>query len=736
MNLRTWRWAALGVGTLLICWLLLPQNPVAFGWADSPVPTPTATQVPPAPTATSTQVPPSPTSTATQVPPSPTSTQVPPTPTVTATHIPEGATPTATQVTSPEWVNFYGMNSTLDGQPLPIGSVVEAWTGGHRCGSFIVHTLGWYGLLPCYRAYDGAPGANPGDVIAFTVNGWPATPMGPDQPIWTAHGDRKHVELAVVGPPPTSTPTLTPVPSATATHTQVPPTPTGTVLPTATATPIPPGPTATATATQPPPPWTPWPPPPTWTPWPPPWTPWPPPWTPVPPYWPPTATPTPQPCWEAVVNGSFLNNEGWVIGPDPRPAAYTTERWHSGGRAMFLGNMAQPDTVSHSAIRQVIEIPGEATYARLSFWYWPWSEDTAGSDHQELALLDPATGHTVWTAWRRVRANEQVWLQEEINLLPYRNRRLELYFNVYNDGTGGRTAMYLDDVSLVICRQPPPPPTPPTPTPTSTWPVPPTAVPPTPGTPPPTPLGHCVELVQNGTFDPGQNVWRIGSTPYEARYASEQYHSAPWAMYLGFRPNLPNQFSFSSVRQQVQIPADAPGVNLVFWYFPISEAGAGRDEQQFVLLQSVGEGVIAKPWYILSNAQTWLWQSVDLSPYRGRTLDIYFGVVNDGVGGRTGMYLDDVSILACWPATPTPTLPPPPTDTPIPTPTPTLVSAAQPTATRVGPAAGEPSPAFPTPTGTAEAESRGASTRIFFIGLLVVVVAVAVALLLIFKRPR
>jgi len=136
MNRRTLTWAALGLGALLVCWLLLPQNPTVLGWADSPVPT-----------------------------------------------------PTATQATSPEWVNFYGMSSTLDGQPLPIGAVVEAWTGGVRCGFFTVHTIGMYGLLPCYRSYEGSPGANPGDVISFTINGRPATPMGPDQPVWTSHGD-------------------------------------------------------------------------------------------------------------------------------------------------------------------------------------------------------------------------------------------------------------------------------------------------------------------------------------------------------------------------------------------------------------------------------------------------------------------------------------------------------------------------------------------------------------------
>jgi len=686
MNRRTLTWAALGLGALLVCWLLLPQNPTVLGWADSPVPT-----------------------------------------------------PTATQATSPEWVNFYGMSSTLDGQPLPIGAVVEAWTGGGRCGFFTVHTIGMYGLLPCYRSYEGSPGANPGDVISFTINGRPATPMGPDQPVWTSHGDRKQVELQAVGGPPTATPTLPSAP--TATGTPVAPTPTGTVGPSPTWTPITPGPTASAT----------WPPAPTWTPWPPPaptWTPWPPP--PTWPPWPPTPTPTPQPCWEAVVNGNFLSNQGWTISPDPRPATYTTEQWRSGGRAMFLGNRTQPDAISHSSIRQVVEIPAEAISARLKFWYWPWSEDTTGSDHQELALLDPATGHTIATVWRRVRANEEVWLSEEIDLLGHRGRRLELYFNVYNDGIGGRTAMYLDDVSLVICTRQPSTPLPPTPTAFPTWPVPPTAGPPMPGTPPPRPPGYCVELVQNGAFDPAQDIWRLGCTPYKPHYASDQYLSPPWSMYLGFNPGLPNRFSFSSVRQQVQIPREATTVSLVFWYFPISEPGAGTDEQQFVLLEPWGEGVIAKPWRAQYGTPVWQWQHVDLTAFRGRTLDIYFGVVNDGIGGRTAMYLDDVSLLACWPATPTP--PSLPTATQVgasggtgaPA-TPTLVSGAggTPATLTLVPGA-EGTPATPTlvpgegdtlatPTSAVAGESQTANTRLFFIGLLVIVVVIGVTLVVVFK---
>ena len=39
----------------------------------------------------------------------------------------------------------------------------------------------------------------------------------------------------------------------------------------------------------------------------------------------------------------------------------------------------------------------------------------------------------------------------------------------------------------------------------------------------------------------------------------------------------------------------------------------------------------------------------DLSAWRGRTLQIYMSVYNDGRGGTAAMFLDDVSLLVCGP---------------------------------------------------------------------------------------
>ena len=154
-----------------------------------------------------------------------------------------------------EWVDFFSANTTFLGQPVLAGAYIAAYDPDDvQCGEFTVGVDGQYGVMPCYR--DEKPpsptpdtvdeGADPGDVIRFTINGLPATPVpislnntpvAPSTTItWTNHGDLWEVDLHVVAAP---TSTATPTETSTAT-----PTATGTATPTATPTP-----TSAATAT-------------------------------------------------------------------------------------------------------------------------------------------------------------------------------------------------------------------------------------------------------------------------------------------------------------------------------------------------------------------------------------------------------------------------------------------------------------------------------------------------------
>jgi hypothetical protein len=99
---------------------------------------------------------------------------------------------------TPWFVDFVGEQSTLGGQPLPVGAVVRAYDpSGLLAGRTEVTLSGWY-LMPVYGddpLTELDEGAESGDPITFTVDDYSAIPLGPDPPVWVAAGSRAHVEL-------------------------------------------------------------------------------------------------------------------------------------------------------------------------------------------------------------------------------------------------------------------------------------------------------------------------------------------------------------------------------------------------------------------------------------------------------------------------------------------------------------------------------------------------------------
>ncbi|MEM4724160.1 MAG: hypothetical protein QXP01_04040, partial [Candidatus Hadarchaeum sp.] len=100
---------------------------------------------------------------------------------------------------------------------------------------------------------------------------------------------------------------------------------------------------------------------------------------------------------------------------------------------------------------------------------------------------------------------------------------------------------------------------------------------------------------------------------------------------------------YSTIRQIVQIPADASNPILSFWYYPVS--GDTANDLQYVRVVASGKA----EWVLreCSNAQSWLYKSYPLDDFKGYEVSIYFTVVNDGTGGVTAMYVDDVSLWTC-----------------------------------------------------------------------------------------
>ena len=119
---------------------------------------------------------------------------------------------------------------------------------------------------------------------------------------------------------------------------------------------------------------------------------------------------------------------------------------------MRLGITYQSDAYSYSSISQEVTIPGDAVSATLSFWYYPICQDAFPYDWQVATIYDHTWGFLAY-AMPKACSNSQTWTHHTFDLMAYKGQTIILYFNVLNDGQGNlKTAMYLDDVSVQICR--------------------------------------------------------------------------------------------------------------------------------------------------------------------------------------------------------------------------------------------------------------------------------------------
>jgi len=222
-------------------------------------------------------------------------------------------------------------------------------------------------------------------------------------------------------PTPTLTPSITPTPSKTLTPS---------ITPTASKTPTPsstPTPSATPTVT------------PT-----------------------PSITPTPLLCRELVANGTCEVNMGWYFPLTAYSAGYSPLQYHGGAWSVRTGIESGAPVYSYSAAEPLsagdydFYIPVDARQIRLSFWYYNQSTSPFSDDDWSYALIIDEGGayhyllqvrwpDTTYKTWFKAEFTEQA-------LAKFRGQHIRLHFETANTGWGGITAMYIDDVSLQVCR--------------------------------------------------------------------------------------------------------------------------------------------------------------------------------------------------------------------------------------------------------------------------------------------
>lgn len=363
-------------------------------------------------------------------------------------------------------------------------------------------------------------------------------------------------------------------------------------------------------------------------------------------------------CTELIRNGSFeVLTSDWPANPGAAPNPVLDPNFRiDGNQSIRLGIVDNTNVAGESSISQQILLPADAVRLILSYRYYTvYSGTPDGGDIQFVDLENTATSGKVRLISETSNATQ--WRLDQRDLTPNRGQTLRLIFGVINNGTGGRAAMYVDNVSLAYCTTQPVTATfTPTVTPiypTATWTPSPTTTPIAPTATAPTPIScNGTELLLNGGFET-DDAWYFGEDPIPARYTGAQKHNGNRSVRLGNSPDLglADINSYSSIRQLVTIPANATSAQLRWWHlYGTEDANFPHPPCQQVLLLSPDLKVLRTVSNVHRNDGSWLEDAVDLSDLRGQSFYIYFNALNDGNGQRTWMYIDDVSVRACFPA--------------------------------------------------------------------------------------
>lgn len=164
-------------------------------------------------------------------------------------------------------------------------------------------------------------------------------------------------------------------------------------------------------------------------------------------------TPTPSGCVELVQNGGFeISGVGWDIPAGDDGVGYTTSVTHKGSRqSMRIGAIDSANLATLHLVEQDVDLPADFDFIRLEFRYYPlYSADPGPGDLQYLDIYN-ADSEQFEVRVMSEQRNDREWLLGNADLSELAGEKIRLRFAVNNDGVAGRTAMYLDDVSILAC---------------------------------------------------------------------------------------------------------------------------------------------------------------------------------------------------------------------------------------------------------------------------------------------
>lgn len=374
--------------------------------------------------------------------------------------------------------------------------------------------------------------------------------------------------------------------------------------------------------------------------------------------------PPPEICSNLFFNSGFEFNANWGIPITTYPAGYSYDYAYAGLRSMRTG-IPLPTGVnvySYSDAWQTVTIPASATSATLRMKILPrsqeisalasemdsegveaempppgtkWGDATLAYDTMYILVLNPYTEQIIETLWSRTNLTSTEWKSREFDLLKYRGQSIRIQFGTFNDGLGGKSALYVDEAYFDMCT----------------------------GDEPPEPEPICSERISNKSFETNL-AWYIPVTAFSAGYSTYRAHTGLRSMRTGIVYSYHNRFSYSDFGQVVSIPAGSSSAVLSMWLYnstselytaalpeqpapdQIGEVELAGDVQYLLVLDYWGNWIDTLIWQ-KTNDGYWKYKSFDLKKYAGSTIRLQWGTYNDGWGGITSMYVDDVSLVAC-----------------------------------------------------------------------------------------
>ena len=186
----------------------------------------------------------------------------------------------------------------------------------------------------------------------------------------------------------------------------------------------------------------------------------------------PSVTPTPPICSDLIINSGFENSTGWERPITNYTAVYSDKLPRNGLRSMRTGIVLSSDNIySYSSARQEVKISNKESSALLSLWVYPISGETSltlampeltlgepfgtesfSGDFQYILILDQYDN--LLETLDIGLSNSQTWTHMSFDLSDYIGwYPIKIQFGTYNNGYGGISAMYVDDVTLQVCNK-------------------------------------------------------------------------------------------------------------------------------------------------------------------------------------------------------------------------------------------------------------------------------------------